>query len=226
MLLSFQRYSTSCLTAHFFSSTCVITLSLITFNSCYGISIKKRKVTNNWFLTEGRDMYFLENFLTDIFNCHWLVYKYRTPRKESIESLRRNVKIFHYLCRASSELNDVFSLPAFFILTTKLLFVITVSYVFIYNFFHPNYFLEDYSMAFPYMFVMDSVRIFVLLASADMPVNQVILRTQLIPPVYNLNSSFSIFYWSGSSSPRTSYRNIVYWIIPNVSRKHCGSFLW
>ena len=106
-----------------------------------------------------------------------MVFKYRTPRKESNESLRRNVKIFHYLCRASSGLNDVFSLPAFFILTTKLLFVITVSYVFIYNFFHPNYFFEDYSMAFPYMFVMDSVRIFVLLASADMPVNQVILRT-------------------------------------------------
>jgi hypothetical protein len=43
--------------------------------------------------------------------------------------LRSNAKIFHCLCRASSEFNHIFSFPVLILLTTK--FVVVINTVFI-----------------------------------------------------------------------------------------------
>lgn len=96
-------------------------------------------------------------------------------RSDNVKLLRRNVLIFHYLCRASSELNDVFSFHVFYILTAKIVFFITMAFGYVYNFIHPNMFYEDYNLMVPYFFVTDWAHILVLLTASDMPVNQVII---------------------------------------------------
>ncbi|XP_032776435.2 putative gustatory receptor 28b isoform X2 [Daphnia magna] len=89
--------------------------------------------------------------------------------------------ILNHLCRASSELNSIFSFPTLFMLTSKFISVVSTAYVCVYSFSHPNHVLPDFSMSIPFVFFTDWMRIFVALYAADMPVNQVrLLRERII----------------------------------------------
>ncbi|KAI9565924.1 hypothetical protein GHT06_009722 [Daphnia sinensis] len=102
-------------------------------------------------------------------------------RTRRMQWLRRDIMIFDYLCRATSELNNIFSFPVFYILTTKFIFVVTVAFAHIQNTMQPNVVLENYWMMFPFQFVVDWFRILVVLSAADIPANQVrLLRERVI----------------------------------------------
>jgi gustatory receptor len=95
-------------------------------------------------------------------------------RKERSEILGRNVLIFNYLCRASQELNDIFSVPVFILLTAKFISVVSVAFAYIYNkFIRTDVMLDNHSVAFLFWFVAAWIQILILLAAADMPANQV-----------------------------------------------------
>ena len=89
--------------------------------------------------------------------------------------MRTNIRIFNYLCRASQELNTIFSVPVFILLTAKFISVVTAAFAFSYNYFiRSSAILNSYSSFFCYLFFADWFKIMVLLAAADMPVNQVL----------------------------------------------------
>jgi len=89
--------------------------------------------------------------------------------------MRRNVLIFNYLCRATRELNGIFSVPILILLTAKFTSVIAVAFAYIYNkFIHYDIMLDNHSLMFALMFFVHWVQILVLLTAADMPVNQVV----------------------------------------------------
>ena len=88
--------------------------------------------------------------------------------------MRRNVLIFNHLCKASQELNGIFSFPIFILLTEKFISVVAVAFAFIYNKFIRSYvMLNNQSWAFIFFFIVHWIQILVLLTAADMPVNQV-----------------------------------------------------
>ena len=63
--------------------------------------------------------------------------------------MRRNVLIFNHLCKASQELNGIFSFPIFILLTGKFISVVAVAFAFIYNKFIRSYvMLNNQSWAF------------------------------------------------------------------------------
>ncbi len=111
--------------------------------------------------------------------------------------LRGNALIFHHLCRASSELNDVFSFHVFYMLTAKFVSVITMSVAYVYSFIHQKVFLEDYSLMIPYFLVTDWARILVLLTASDMPIHQVILWANRFNNFIQLiwNKSFGLTFF-------------------------------
>ena len=88
--------------------------------------------------------------------------------------LKRSAQIFDSICRASSELNFIFSTPVLFLLTTKFISVVTFAFVCIFNLLHENTALENGTYLFPFIFITEWIRILVILTSADMPVNQVL----------------------------------------------------
>jgi gustatory receptor len=101
--------------------------------------------------------------------------------------LKKSAQIFDSLCRASSELNCIFSTPVLFLLTTKFISVVTFAFVCIFNLLHENTALEIGTYPFPFLFITEWIRILVILASADMPVNQVLrLSIYSYSPVYNI----------------------------------------
>jgi hypothetical protein len=74
-------------------------------------------------------------------------------RDENFKTLRQRAKP-DSLCRASSEINDIFSAPVVFLLTTKFISFVTYAFVYIYSFIHENAFLEsDGNVAFPFVFL-------------------------------------------------------------------------
>ena len=88
--------------------------------------------------------------------------------------MRKNILIFNYLCQASQELNTIFSVPVFILLTAKFISVVTAAFAFSYNYFiRSSAILNSYSSFFCYLFFADWFKIMVLLAVADMPANQV-----------------------------------------------------
>jgi hypothetical protein len=92
----------------------------------------------------------------------------------STNMLSRSTLIFKYLCRASSEINYIFSMPALFVLLTKFLAVISFAFAYIYTFSHTHEVIENYVLALPFLFFVDWIRILILLSAADLPVNQVV----------------------------------------------------
>ncbi|KAI9565957.1 hypothetical protein GHT06_009755 [Daphnia sinensis] len=89
-----------------------------------------------------------------------------------------NTVIFNHLCRASSEINSIFSFPTLFMLTSKFISVVSTAYVCVYSFGRPNPVLQDYTKSIPFVFITDWVRIFIALYAADMPVR--LLRERII----------------------------------------------
>lgn len=136
--------------------------------------------------------------------------------------LRKNTLILNYLCRASQELNGIFSVPVFILLTAKFISVVTTAFAYIYNsFIRSNVLLNSYSWLFLFIFFTDWIKMLILLTTADMPVNQVVTQQFLKCawlPYFVLSPD--------SSSPRQSYRNILFWIVSFVGRKNLGSLLF
>jgi hypothetical protein len=94
--------------------------------------------------------------------------------------MRRNVLIFDYLCRASQELNGVFSVPILILLTSKFMSVVAFAFAYIYNkFIRYDDMLENQSMMFASTFFVYWIQILVLLTAADMPANQVVHTDRL-----------------------------------------------
>ena len=88
--------------------------------------------------------------------------------------MRRNAVIFQYICRASQELNKIFSFPVLILLTAKFISAVTVAFAYIYNrFVHSDVMLDSHSMSFLFTFLADWIQILVLLTAADMPVDEV-----------------------------------------------------
>ncbi|KAK4018994.1 hypothetical protein OUZ56_001029 [Daphnia magna] len=92
---------------------------------------------------------------------------------DKIELMKRNALTFDYLCRASSELNSVFSIPVFYILAIKFVTVVSTAFGYAYRFIHTNDILDNAFLIYPFLIVTESIRIFILFTSTDMPVNQV-----------------------------------------------------
>lgn len=97
-------------------------------------------------------------------------------RTDKIELMKRNALTFDYLCRASSELNSVFSIPVFYILAIKFVTVVSTAFGYAYRFIHTNDILDNAFLIYPFLIVTESIRILILFTSTDMPVNQVKLR--------------------------------------------------
>ncbi|KAI9565954.1 hypothetical protein GHT06_009752 [Daphnia sinensis] len=99
-----------------------------------------------------------------------------TVRKgtEKINVMRRNALIFDYLCRASSEINSVFSFPLLFLLGIKFVTIVTSGFISIYRFIHTNtLLLETGFWVNPFVCCTEIIRIWIYLAIVEMPVNQV-----------------------------------------------------
>ncbi|EFX66301.1 hypothetical protein DAPPUDRAFT_346876 [Daphnia pulex] len=96
-------------------------------------------------------------------------------KKENMGVLKENTLILNYLCRASQELNRIFSFPVLILLTAKFISVVTTAFAYIYNcFIHSNVVLDSYSWLFLFTFFTDWIKMLILFNAADMPVNQVI----------------------------------------------------
>ncbi|XP_057369965.1 putative gustatory receptor 28b [Daphnia carinata] len=94
-------------------------------------------------------------------------------RTDKIKMMKRNALTFDYVCRASSELNSVFAIPVFFILAIKFFTIVSTSFAFAYSFIHTNIILENTALVHSFFIVAESIRVLILLTSADMPVRQV-----------------------------------------------------
>ncbi|KAK4018993.1 hypothetical protein OUZ56_001028 [Daphnia magna] len=92
---------------------------------------------------------------------------------DKIELMKINALTFDYLCRASSELNSVFSIPVFYILAIKFVTVVSTAFGYAYRFIHTNDILDNAFLIYPFLIVTESIRILILFTSTDMPVNQV-----------------------------------------------------
>jgi len=98
-------------------------------------------------------------------------------RKENIGVLKKNNLILNYICRATQELNGIFSVPVLILLTAKFISVVTSAFAYLYNcFIRSNVILNSYSWMFLFMFFTDWIKMLILLTTADMPVNQVVTR--------------------------------------------------
>lgn len=92
-----------------------------------------------------------------------------------MEKLKRSTQIFSYICQALSELNYISSVPAFLFLTMKLIAVVSEAFAFVFTSASSyNATLRSAYFILISTAVTDCVRIFVILSSADMPVNQVL----------------------------------------------------
>ncbi|XP_046636053.1 putative gustatory receptor 28b [Daphnia pulicaria] len=113
--------------------------------------------------------------------------------KESNDVMRRNVLIFDYLCRASQELNGIFSVPILILLTSKFISVVAFAFAYIYNkFIRYDDMLENHSLMFASMFFVYWIQIFVLLTAADMPANQVRLLRERVTAISSSGLSQSL----------------------------------
>ncbi|KAI9565953.1 hypothetical protein GHT06_009751 [Daphnia sinensis] len=93
---------------------------------------------------------------------------------DKIKVMRRIALIFDYLCRASSEINSVFSFPVLFLLGIKFVTVVTSAFICIYRFIHTNSVLLEIGFwVNPFLCCTEIIRIWIFLATAEMPVNQV-----------------------------------------------------
>ena len=93
-----------------------------------------------------------------------------------MEKLKRStVQIFSYLCKALLELNYIFSSPVLFILTTKLLLIVSCAFAFIFTFLNSNAAMRSVNLSLIFSTITDCARVFIILSTADMPVYQVLI---------------------------------------------------
>ena len=156
-----------CLIAYSYSCICVITSSFTTWNN-----FSTFWNGSGWLTFDGVSM---ERFLELLIILKCLNLWNIQNRAENLKFLKHNALIFDYICCASSELYHIFSVPVLILLTTKFVSVVTAAFIYIYYLIHSNSVLENYSLLFPFLFFTEWIQMLILLTSADMPVNQVIL---------------------------------------------------
>ncbi|KAI9565956.1 hypothetical protein GHT06_009754 [Daphnia sinensis] len=100
---------------------------------------------------------------------------YATVHKgmDKIKLMRRDALILDHLCRASSAINSIVSMPVFSLLSIKFVTVVSAAFIYTCRFVYGITLLESTTWAYPFLFLMETIRILVLLTAADMPVNQV-----------------------------------------------------
>ena len=87
--------------------------------------------------------------------------------------MKKAKEIFGYLCAASTELNTVLSFPVFFFLLTRLFLSSLLMYISIYGVMSDNEFLKEMLPLTVTICLIGCTSIFVILRSADLPINQV-----------------------------------------------------
>ena len=101
-----------------------------------------------------------------------------TPKAET---LKKYVKGFDLLYRATSELNQTFSLHVLFLLTIKFVTLITTTFAYIFTVTNtaPSMF-RDTSSIMLVASIWEMIRFAVILSSADLPANQVDLILKVL----------------------------------------------
>lgn len=90
--------------------------------------------------------------------------------------IRREALILDHLCRASSAINSILSIPVFLLLGIKLVTIVSSAFIYTYRFIYTITLLENGIWAYLFLFLIETIRVLVLLTAADMPVNQVKLH--------------------------------------------------
>ncbi|KZS06902.1 Uncharacterized protein APZ42_029437 [Daphnia magna] len=94
-------------------------------------------------------------------------------RKDKIKMIRREALILDHLCRASSAINSILSIPVFLLLGIKLVTIVSSAFIYTYRFIYTITLLENGIWTYLFLFLIETIRVLVLLTAADMPVNQV-----------------------------------------------------
>lgn len=112
------------------------------------------------------------------FSVRWILYAqfWWFYRKDKIKMIRREALILDHLCRASSAINSILSIPVFLLLGIKLVTIVSSAFIYTYRFIYTITLLENGIWAYPFLFLIETIRVLVLLTAADMPVNQVKLH--------------------------------------------------
>lgn len=87
--------------------------------------------------------------------------------------LKESQQLFGLIRQATAELNHIFSFPAFFIISTKLVTSVYCLFVFIYQILKPNTFTGKGFWMTPTSLLADLTFVLDFFTAADMPVYQV-----------------------------------------------------
>ncbi len=139
-----------------------------------------------------------------------------------MEALGRYGQIFEYICKASSELNNIFAVPVLLILATKLMSVVASAFGFIFSVTNSSVLLRNSNWILIASFIQDSFRVLIVLTAADLLVRQVVEALKL--HLYMLQIVRLYFIVSGSSSSRKSYCNVSFILCQHIFRKNCGTY--
>lgn len=90
--------------------------------------------------------------------------------------LKKSQLIFNNLCLAAIELNHVYSYPALFIISSKLISILYGLFSFIHGMMYPTILMEKAFFMGPFSILMDSIMIYCYLNAADTLAYQVILE--------------------------------------------------
>ena len=91
-----------------------------------------------------------------------------------MEKLKISIQIFSYLRQAMWELNYIFSVPVFLILTIKLISIISCVFAFVFTTFkNVNTVLRSTTLIMISTALTDCAKIFIILSAADLPLYQV-----------------------------------------------------
>ena len=89
------------------------------------------------------------------------------------EEVKKNLRIFNSICYAAAAWNEIFSIPVFFLITTKLITVSFGLFALVQLLFIPFYWLAGIEKMFFLTFLTDSIMLGIVFLSVDMPVKQV-----------------------------------------------------
>ena len=90
------------------------------------------------------------------------------------ENLEESIQIFDMISQATSELNHTFSIPSLIFLVLKFVSSISNTFSSIFGILNSNAALNKSTLASIFATLMDWCKIFLILSSAEMPINEVI----------------------------------------------------
>lgn len=123
----------------------------------------------------------------------------RSNITSDIDTLKRHGEIFNGICNLSLKFNRVFSVPVFVTLLAHFIIIISSLFIYVYGLVNGKDIMEEYNYILVTGSIFSSLRILILLSTADIPLDQVSTLLCLI---------FSICWyliWTDASSTRTSF---------------------